>query len=542
MADEKMLNEKEIRSYLGTFCDAVGKEVRPTPLDEVHLLIEFMSLDAEFMEIRRKIASTNLEIIRAQRVGSSTKSSLPSLQASLLQLESERQRIITVSAKSKKFYSYRENQTREARTRLEEWKEVQSLAERARSILERTRIPSIVRPEKMYIPSVIEAVENHVEAAPPPGSLVLMGEEPKPNSLHFHPASIYASGLNPRIFGGSVKLLVSMHSERGLNAEAQGATVFRSDLVMRLDEKRFPLQKEHWDQFDDILPFMARKIITPILPECVPFSSPYSNLRNLLSIESWRAIRNSANDRNNGTCVICGSPAGGEVHAEWSYIEPFRDSGAFGIQKLIDVRPYCSLCSKVIFPDPSKLVIPAPVIEGYKRSSSAFIVNPALKRLSRINRWEEDENPDPLAVNIAKVQEAYSRRSQVRWALDLSLLHGLNVSLNPDMVMHRKGWIMKKSDVHLFDNDKSVHLTRIFGAAFINSDGRRIFFEVPPIHLVPWDTSANDIWQNPKAPSSLKDTPVDIHVENEIETEEDLAGPENPDEIDFITQDEEIPW
>lgn len=531
MSQDKTLNDREIRSILKPFCEVVGREVQPVPLDRAGLLVQFMSSNAKFLEIRTEIAEVHVAMVRARRPGSASKDKGPGLQERLMRLESMRQQIISQAASSPEFAKFQADETEAVKIRLTEWAAAQDVAARARAVLSRDHLPKIVRPERLDILGVLAAIENHVEAAPPPGSLILMGEQPRPADADFMPISAYASGLNAKMFSASVRLNISIDTDRGRRAEADGAIISRDSLVMRISDARRPINERHWDVFDDILPFAARKEIVPILPYCMPFSSPYSALRTLLSTESWRAIRNAANDRNNGTCVVCGMSAAGEVRAEWKFQEPLRHSGAFGIQRLVDVRPYCSSCGNVVFPDPDKLVTLAPSLEGYERSSEVYVVNPIMRRLGRMNRWDDLASPDPLATAISIAQSSYQRRSAIRWALDLSVLHGMNISLHPDMVMHRKGWIMRKSDVALFDEGRSVHLTRIFGTSFINTDGNRCFFDLPPVHHVPWDTAVEDFWSEPSFggpdPSALPDEQDDF----------DPAGPLDPDMEDYIEEE-----
>lgn len=526
---DKTMDEKEIRGVLKPFCDLVGREVKPVPLDKAGLLVEFMGMNASFLKIREEIAKTHVGISRARRPGSSTRHELEGLQERLIRLESDRQRVISMAASSDEFLSFQKSEIEKSKQRLAEWTAAQDIAARARVILANERLPKIIRPSEITALSVLTAVENHVEAAPPPGSLILMGEQPRPKESDFEPASAYASGLSHKFFNASIRLNVAIESDRGRQAEVDGAIVARDALVMRINDKRRPVDERHWDLFDDILPFAARKEILPIIPTCLPYSSPYSVLRTLLSNDSWRAIRNSANDRNNGICVSCGHSSAGEVHAEWQFLEPLRHSGAFGIQKLIDVRPYCSSCSMTLFPQPDKLVVPA--VNDHERRN-IFVVNPVMRRLGIINRWDDDASPDPVATSVSIAQSAYQRRSRIRWALDLSILHGINVSLHPDMVMNRKGWIMKKDDVPLFEDGKSVHLTRIFGAAFMNTDGKRVYFDVPPIHFVPWNTSVDDFWS--ETPDDNMENAALLSVATE---DEEFAGPLDPDEEDYIEEE-----
>ena len=533
MDPNKIIDEATARRILQPFCDRIGREVKPAPHESADMLVAHMAEVSEFVSIRENIANTRVAIARARRPGSATRSDLVGLESRLVQLESERQRIISIAASSKSFKEFQEKENKASVVQLAEWETAQDVAKRARLVLARDRLPQVVLPKEAAesVVAVLKAIESHVEAAPPAGSLILMGEQPRPSDVNFAPVSAYASGLNPRMFSGSIRLPVALESGRGKRAELDGATSSRDALIMRIGEDRRPLIEGHWEKFDDILPLATRKEMMPIIPACMPFTSPFSLLRTLLSVDSWRAVRNAANDRCNATCVICGMSSSGEVRAEWSFLEPPSRSGAYGIQRLLDVKSYCSACAKVVFPEPADMVALAPNIEGYERSREVYVVHTSMKRLSRINRWDEMASPDPLATAVSIAQAAYQRRSSIRWALDLSILHGTNVSLHPDMVMHRKGWIMRKSDVPLFDNHRSVHLTRIFGAAFVNTDGSRCFFEIPPIHLVPWDTSVEDIWVDDEGETHVP------HSSPSADEFADRAGPENPDDEDFIVEE-----
>lgn len=527
----KPLESDEIRGYLTPFCASVGRAVRPAPSDETDFLVRYMAKDPEFLAIRNLIARIQVDLLKARRIGSATRASLPALESQLIQAMSDRQRIIATAVDGERYAEFRRLQIADHAKQMREWDEVQSLAVRARAVLMQDRIPTVNRPVKMGIEAVLEAVEQHVAAGPPVGSLILMGEEPRPAHADFLPISAAVSGLNPRMFSASIRLAVSLESDRGREAEASGAVVSRGALIMRLDQNRMPIDERHWRVFDDVLPLATRREMVPLIPSCVPFSSPFSTLRLLLSVESWRAIRNAANDASNGTCRYCAMPSAGEVSALWRYLEPPRGSNAFGIQRLVGVVSCCSSCAGVVFPEPGSMVVRAPNAAGYAElKKDVFEVNRVMRRLSRLNRWYEDASPDPLVTAVERAQTAYHRRSLTRWALDLTVLHGGNVALHPDVVMHRRGWIMRHGDVPIFEDGGSVHLTRIFGCSFLNADDRRYYFPVPEIYDVSWDTSAEDVW------SEVARSAVPV-MDGSDDDAEEPAGPLNPDEEDYDTEE-----
>jgi len=539
MQKPAVIEDAEIREILRPFSDRAAREVMPAQMDPADVLIKHLETDPQFQAVRNDIANAKVDIARASRPGSSTRAKAKAIEARLLALRAERQRIVARAVESEAFTDACKAERGNFAKQLEEWKKTQLVAARIRSVLERQRLPSVMRPRTLTILAVLEAVEMHVDAAPRPGSLILMGTQPRPLDPMFLPRDATASGLNRRMFSAAVRLATSPGSARGDQAELDGAVESRNALVMPLTEQRRPVNESHWEKFKDILPIAARREVLPLIPTCIPHSSPYSSLYKLLSTDSWRAIRDSATDRSNGTCVVCGMTSGGEVRAEWEFIEPLRASSAFGVQRLVDVNAYCSACIAVLFPNPSDLVTIAPRMEGYDRSQEVFVVNPKMSRLSRINRWDEDTSPDPLTTVVSLAQIAYQRRSRVRWALDLEILHTRNVALHEDMVMHRRGWIMRREDVPAFDDQRSVHLTRIFGCSFAGQSGQLHFFQLPPVFEMPWDSSVDDVAHVNRVAQSVEDEAVEeqpVFVP-EPDDEPEPAGPDNPEDEDYTVEE-----
>ena len=535
MRKPELMDEGEIRRVLRVFASAAGLEVMPAPLDPADILVKMLSSDAAFLLIRNDIANTKVDIARSRRVGSSSRVRMTDLETRLRQLNADRQKIVSRTAQGEGFVEARVKEKDAFALRLKEWEETRRVVSRIVTVLDRPRLPAILRPEPATVLAVLQAVESHVEAAPRSGSLILMGHEPRPSGRAFEPISAADLGLNPRVFSGSIRLCASPGSPHGDAAELAGASVARDALVMTLAADRRPVDRSAWDRLDPFLPAATRKSMLPIIPTCLPHSSPYSMLNKLLSTESWRSIRDSANDRSNSTCVVCGQNSAGVVKAEWRFSEPLRAGPSYGIQRLDDVRSYCSQCAGVVFPAPADLVALAPSYAGYERDHEIYVVNPRMRRLSRLNRWEEELSPDPLAEAVGIARHAHQRRSRVRWALDLSILHGTNIVLHPDMVMHRRGWIMRREDLASYDDHRSVHLTRIFNASFATESGQLHFFDLPPVHESPWDTSFDQFGVD-DALGGIGDGPA-LATDPSGGIEPDAAGPENPDEEDVIEEE-----
>lgn len=541
MSKATIFKEPWIRAKLQGFCEAVGREVRPSKPQRVDLLKSFIDEKVSaFKEVRTAIAETKVELTRAQRPGSSTRAKAPAIEGVLHGLLSQRQRILSEAASSSEFAAYMKEKVDAHAGNVVEWQKSHDLMKASLDILARDRIPSVSidmsgRRGEPDVAAVVEAVHRHVAAVPPPGALVLMGQEPLPDGdlrALFEPKHA-AGGLDPS-FSGAVRLAIAPELDRGRAAEVQGASLSRNALMMRLGPDRRPVDERMWRAFDDILPFGARMTIRPRMPYAIPTTARFSDLRTLLSAESWRALRDSATDRYNSTCVMCGTVASGEVRAEWTFNEPPADSRAFGVQTLVDIKPYCSRCSDVFFPEPQRMKVKAVASGSYVPTRDAQTVNPIMRRLSMLNRWPRDAVPDPLVDIVEKVQATFDRRSLIRWALDLSVVGDINISLHPDVVMHSTGWIMRKSDVIGYENGDSVHLTRIFGTAFVNSDGTRYFFQLPETHEVPWDTSLDQIWVG----SQSAVAPVAIYLSES--SEPDPAGPSDPNE-EFVEVEEGPP-
>lgn len=498
------------------------------------LLVAFLNQSDEFLRVRNAIADARVALSRAQRRGSATRAQAAIIEDNLLSLLADRQRQISIAADSEAFQDYAKAEQGKHAEQLAEWKLNQSLMERAYAILKRERIPVVTWDERQDPPVavIIDLVNRYAAAVPPSGKLVLMGQEPLPASELFEAKPASATGL-PKMFSGSVRLAVAVERDRGRNAEVQGAILARDHLIMPLGPDRKPLSELHWRVFDDILPFGARQIIRPRMPYAIPNSAIYSNLRLLLSRDSWRSIRDSAIDRHNGVCVICGNSASGEVRPEWTFHEPLAGSEAFGIQRLVDVKPYCSSCGGVFFPDINFLKVKTGPVGDFTPKDGAMIVNSTMRRLSTINRWETVGGADPLVGVVDLIISTFKRRSQVRWALDLTVLDSINISLNSEMIMHPRGWIMRAVDVSAYENSQPVHMTRIFGCNFVNSDQMRYFFAVPDIHEVAWGTKMDEVW----LPNEFQSSPPTSLDAASLLLDEEPAGPLDPDSEDVEVEE-----
>jgi len=133
--------------------------------------------------------------------------------------------------------------------------------------------------------------------------------------------------------------------------------------------------------------------------ELVPDGCWYSNLRSVLSVRQWDAVRKDAYRRAGGKCMICGAACSRlEAHERWSYDE------TLAIQKLEDVIAVCPACHAVIHIGRTQL-------KGDEKA--------ACEHFMRVNGVGYAEYRKALGeANIV-----HARRNRVpEWALDISWL------------------------------------------------------------------------------------------------------------------------
>jgi hypothetical protein len=165
--------------------------------------------------------------------------------------------------------------------------------------------------------------------------------------------------------------------------------------------------------------FYDRRTMPPIVPDTIPISSWGSSLFNLLTLESWNAVRHPVIARRGNLCQQCGrNPRNRlDVHEVWAYSmpPPGADETMCGVQRLMGLAALCQTCHELFHPGLARVRGRDQIVRGH---------------LKIINRWNDAE------------YEAYRRamerrnimRSQRIWVLDLSLI------AIPLVVDRAKGW------------------------------------------------------------------------------------------------------
>ncbi|WP_431271793.1 hypothetical protein [Dankookia sp. P2] len=160
---------------------------------------------------------------------------------------------------------------------------------------------------------------------------------------------------------------------------------------------------------DPLLPFLARSIIHPILPDLIPPSTWGSNLSSLLAKPSWDALRQHAFAARGNLCQVCGEKQGAlECHEIWAYSLPPSDApeGTIGVQRLIGLAALCNPCHAMFH---------------YGLANIQGRLEPVKARLIAVNRWTEDD----FWAHHQDMGARYKKRMEVHWALDVSLVAGL---------------------------------------------------------------------------------------------------------------------
>jgi len=164
--------------------------------------------------------------------------------------------------------------------------------------------------------------------------------------------------------------------------------------------------------FQDMLPLAHRTVMTPIEVDMIPETSWGASLANLMTRPAWNKVRQPHLMKFGHRCEICGE-RGGELgaalgqntglvdcHEVWEYHQV--GSRGYGVQKLSRLMSLCRDCHMCFH-------IGLANIHG--------VAAQVLGRLLVINRWNEAE----LKAYMTGMTDAYSERSRVKWALDLSL-------------------------------------------------------------------------------------------------------------------------
>lgn len=169
------------------------------------------------------------------------------------------------------------------------------------------------------------------------------------------------------------------------------------------------LAPERWrPELEPLLPFIARKVFWPILPDLIPVTSWGSSLANLLAKPCWNAIRLPVIEARGNRCQICGEWQGAvECHEIWAYSLPPAGApeGTVGVQRLIGLAAVCPDCHEMFHLGLANIRGRLEVVK---------------RRLMAVNQWSAGE----FGSYDREMAASYTARSTVNWALDLSLVAG----------------------------------------------------------------------------------------------------------------------
>ena len=148
--------------------------------------------------------------------------------------------------------------------------------------------------------------------------------------------------------------------------------------------------------------------------ELVPSSCFFSNVRSMVSVKIWDALRNECYKLANNKCELCGAVGNGwstksfvECHEVWKYDEVAR------VQKLERLIGLCSDCHSVKHWGFA-------IIKGKEKQNYKHIV--------KVNQISFDQ-----AVEIVKEAfETWEKRSKLKWKVDLSYLDNKNIKYKLD--------------------------------------------------------------------------------------------------------------
>jgi len=130
------------------------------------------------------------------------------------------------------------------------------------------------------------------------------------------------------------------------------------------------------------------------------------NIRRVLGKKRWFRLRDAVTNYRGRTCAICGSTAPLQGHEVWNYAEKKRT----GTATLADIRLVCQDCSSIHHFGRFQLLLASKVIprEEFER---------VMQHMMRVNdctiaEWEK---------HAQEAQEAWQRRSKLRWKIDYGM-------------------------------------------------------------------------------------------------------------------------
>lgn len=185
--------------------------------------------------------------------------------------------------------------------------------------------------------------------------------------------------------------------------------------------RRSPFPFETLERF---LPRYAKRTVHPLVVDLIPASTWHASLANILVKSSWDKIRQEEAAKTGG-CTECGVKTGLECHEIWSY------RADLAVQRLEGFETLCGACHET---------------RHLGFASVRGRLAQAMDRLALINRLTLAERRSYIDLVYAR----FESRSKQRWAMDLSLVAGKELSLKRALSHEGQGMIvgtMEKREV-----------------------------------------------------------------------------------------------
>ncbi|HBP1341807.1 TPA: hypothetical protein L5T32_004150 [Pseudomonas aeruginosa] len=148
-----------------------------------------------------------------------------------------------------------------------------------------------------------------------------------------------------------------------------------------------------------------------VVGDLIPSTSWGASLSNMLTWDSWDALRKPLIKMNSNVCELCGSKCKRiEVHEKWLYNVPIGDgavetynqkSALFGTQLLNGLMTLCSYCHRCFH---------------LGREEVNGTLNESLERLAILNNW----HPENVRRYHTAVFTRWRSNSNFLWRLDLA--------------------------------------------------------------------------------------------------------------------------
>jgi hypothetical protein len=208
---------------------------------------------------------------------------------------------------------------------------------------------------------------------------------------------------------------------------------------------------------DDLQPFaplIARKHFIPFHVDMIPSTSFGASLANILTQESWKAVRKASFVNAGYSCQICGEANGPvEGHEVWQFHDQFSDKRGWGIQSLETILCLCSECHEMFHPG----------LANVRGRSEAMIA-----RSKAVNGWTDQEYNKTCSYS----NERHQVRNRRNWSLDLTKSGiDLCLAIKPNWSRSEQGILSAKTKYGAAE-------TMLMGVRY--QAGGQVFYE-PPI-------------------------------------------------------------